>query len=206
MSAEEELAVYAPIEFEPAHWISDEEIEELSVRNPALCFERTPEGALIVSPPMGFDGSIRNGELFGQILAWNKHTKLGYVTESSGGYSMPTKALYAPDTAWTSKARIDALSKEEREKFAPLSPDVAFELRSQSDSPIRLLRKLRHYIDAGSTLAVLVDPYRRTVTAIFAGEEPRTFENPETLRFVSASGVEPMPGFALDLREIFAAN
>ena len=197
----EELPV--AITFEPAHPIDNDEIAELSRRNPTLRFERTSKGALIVAPPTGSMTGIRNGELFRQLAEWNRRTKLGYAFDSSTGFTLPNGALYAADAAWIARDRWERLNPEEREGYAPLCPDVVFELRSKSDRIADLLHKLHEYREAGARLAVLVDPYQQTLDLLFPGEERRTHTKPVTQTFVSANGIDPLPGFALDLRLIF---
>lgn len=193
-----------PIAIRPAHPVNDDEIVELSRRNPTLRFERTPQGALIVAPLIGSAGSSRNMELALQLAGWNARTRLGRAFDSSGGFSLPTSALYAPDASWVAQERWEMLTLEQREGFAPLCPDAVFELRSKSDRHVRLLRKLVHYVDAGAKLAVLIDPYQRTVHALFGGShEVHVFRDPGTLRFVSPDGLEVLPGFELDAKAIF---
>jgi Uma2 family endonuclease len=197
----EEPPVFGYLEIDPAHPVNNEEIAELSRRNSALRFERTSQGALLVSPT-GSSSGLRSGELARQLTAWNQQTKRGRFFDSSTGFELPNSAIYAPDGAWMAEERWQTLTSEEREEFAPLCPDVVFEIRSKTDALGKLLRKLHDYIDAGATLAVLLDPYKRTVAYIFAGEEPKTLADPATVSFISASDVDPLPGFTLDFQAI----
>mgnify|MGYP001809812071 CR=1 len=45
------------------------------------------------------------------------------VFDSSTGFSLPNGSDRAPDAAWVSQARWDALTPEQEGGFAPLCPD-----------------------------------------------------------------------------------
>src|SRR5450631_4302818 len=72
-------------------------------------FETTADGRLVVTPLTGFFASGGEGELFGQIWAWNREHLLGHVTPSTGGITLANTAIKGPDATFTSKARIAAL-------------------------------------------------------------------------------------------------
>ena len=56
------------------------------------------------------------------------------------------------------RARWDALTQEQREKFAPLCPDFVVELRSRTDRLADLQEKMQEYLDNGAELGWLIDP------------------------------------------------
>jgi Uma2 family endonuclease len=59
--------------------------------------------------------------------------------------------------------RWQALSKAEREGFAPICPDLVVELASPSDDPQALRRKMAAYMANGASLGWLLLPQSRTV-------------------------------------------
>src|SRR5690348_7054014 len=112
------------------HWIrpvSDEEIELLSERNPELCFERSAEGDLVVTPPAGSNSGRRNATLTGMLFAWNKAAGNGVVFDSSAGFVLPDSSLLSPDASWIRRSRWEQLTPEQRDRFAPVCPDVVME-------------------------------------------------------------------------------
>jgi Uma2 family endonuclease len=129
---------------------SDEELIELSERNPGLQFERTAEGELIVTPTGGEAGRSE-AELVGSLLS--------------------------PDASWLPRKRWEALTPTQREGFAPLCPDAVFEIASSSDALWFLRRKMRAYVTNGATLAVLIDPERRAVEIFAPDRDPRVIES-----------------------------
>ncbi len=180
------------------HRVTDEELVELSERNPGYQFERTAKGELVVTPT-GMESGRTSGEVFGQLRDWNRRTGRGVVFDSSTGFRLPDGALFAPDASWLRLDRWNALTSEQRGKFGPLCPDAAFEVRSESTTMAELREKARAYLANGAQIAVLIDPVGRTVEVYPPGREPKTHRDPTTVT------LDPeLPGFVLDLEPIFA--
>lgn len=178
-------------------YVTDEELLALSRRNPGYQFERTAEGRLVVTPTGG-RGGLRRGEVFRQLATWNHRHRLGLVFDSSTGFRLPDRSVLSPDASWLRRDRWEALTPEEQEGFVPLCPDAAFEVRSPSQTAEELREKMRAYLANGARLAVLVDPYRRTVELYRPGREPERREQPEHV------ALDPeLPGFALELGPVF---
>ncbi len=176
---------------------TDEELLELSERNPGYQFERTADGRLVVSPTGGLSGR-RSGEVFRQLSTWNHQQRAGVVFDSSTGFRLPDGSLLSPDASWVWRERWEALSAEEREGFLPLAPDAAFEVRSRHQSPEELREKMQAYLRNGVRIAVLIDPYARTVEVYRPGREVEVHRDPE--RVV----LDPqLPGFVLELGPVF---
>jgi Uma2 family endonuclease len=181
-----------------AHRVTDEELLELSERNPGYQFERTAKGELIVTPT-GMESGRISGEVVIQLGLWNRQTRAGVVFDSSTGFRLPDGALYAPDASWVRLDRWNELTREQRKKFGPLCPDAAFEIRSESNTVVELRVKVRAYLANGAQIAVLIDPEARTVEVYRPGREPETHRDPMTVTF------DPeLPGFVLDFEPIFA--
>jgi Uma2 family endonuclease len=115
------------------HRVTDEELWELSERNPGYQFERTADGRLIVTPTGGESGR-RSLQIAYQLERWNRRTRLGVAFDSSTGFRLPDGSLLSPDASWVRRERWEALSREEREGFVPFVPDAVFEVRSASQS------------------------------------------------------------------------
>lgn len=176
---------------------TDEEILELSRRNPGFQFERTAAGELVVTPA-GSKAGRRDLLLGAQLHAWAEQDGSGLVFGSSTGFRLPDGSLLSPDASWVRCERWDALSPAEQEGFAPFCPDVVFEIASQSDTIPALRRKMYTYLANGGRLAVLIDPQRRVVEVYAPDAEPVVLEPAER---VSLDPV--LRGCTLDLRPIF---
>lgn len=186
------------LNLEPAIHLTDEQFYQLCQANRDVRFERTAEGELIVMPPTGGETGDRNSEMNFQLRAWNKQTRLGKVFDSSTGFKLPNGADRSPDAAWVRLERWEALTPEQRQKFPPLAPDFAIKLRSATDELKLLQTKMQEYRDHGVRLGWLLDPQRRIVEIYRLGTDVEELRSPTTL-----SGEDVLPGFVMDLSEIF---
>jgi Uma2 family endonuclease len=179
------------------HRVTDEELWELSERNPGYQFERTADGRLIVTPTGGESGR-RSLQIAYQLERWNRRTRLGVAFDSSTGFRLPDGSLLSPDASWVRRERWEALSREEREGFVPLCPDAVFEVRSASQSLGELREKMEAYRANGACLGVLIDPYRQAVEIYRPGAPVERYEGVERV------SLDPeLPGFILELEPIF---
>jgi Uma2 family endonuclease len=105
--------------------------------------------------------------------------------------------MRSPDAAWVRRERWETLSRDQREKFPPLCPDFAVELRSPSDRLPPLQRRMRELIRHGTPLGWLIDPQRRAVHVYRPGQPVGTHLSP-----TSISADPLLPGFVLDVTAI----
>lgn len=186
------------MEFIPEKSMDEDEFFELCQRVDPLHLERDPNGTIIVMPPAGSYSSNRSGRIFAQLLNWSDRVERGAAFNSTGGFILPNGAARAPDAAWVASHRLKALSQDEKEKFLPLAPDFAAEVRSQNDARSDLEAKMEEYINSGTQLGWLIDPYERTVTVYHEDDTIEELDEPTTL-----SGEPVLPGFECHLDRIW---
>ncbi len=177
--------------------LTDEQFFRLCQNNRDLRFERTANGELIIMSPTGSETGRRNSGLNFQLTAWNIQNNLGVVFDSSSGFKLPDGSDISPDSAWVRRDRWDALTPEQKEKFAPICPDFVVELRSASDSLEKLRAKMKVYIKNGAKLGWLLDRKNRQVEISRPDRDVEIIYSPATL-----SGEDVLPGFVLDLSDI----
>ena len=178
--------------------VTREQFVELAIANRELQLERTAQGELIVNPPTGGETGKRNLSIEAQLWVWNQQTKLGEAFDSSTGFHLPNGADRSPDVSWVCQERWDALTPEQKESFIPLCPDFVVELRSKSDNMEPLRVKMREYMNNGARLGWLIDRKNRKVEIYRQNREVEVLENPASL-----SGEDVLPGFVLDLTEVW---
>ncbi|MEC4813227.1 MAG: Uma2 family endonuclease [Scytonema sp. PMC 1069.18] len=178
--------------------LTDEQFFQLCQNNRDLRFERTAIGELIIMPPTGSETSDRNADLTYQLRAWSRQNKLGKSFDSSGGFKLPNGAERSPDASWVKMERWNALTQDEKERFAPLCPDFVVELMSPSDSLEKTRTKMREYMDNGARLGWLINRQQRQVEIYRSNQEVEILQSPQTL-----SGEDVLPGFVLDLAQIW---
>jgi Uma2 family endonuclease len=95
-------------------------------------------------PLVGGTTSICNASLTAQLgcgivtISW-EWFRFFYWFHSANG------AVRSPDASWLKRERWDALTQEQKERFAPVCPDFVVELRSDTDCLKRLQEKMREY-------------------------------------------------------------
>ncbi|GAB4194259.1 MAG: Uma2 family endonuclease [Coleofasciculaceae cyanobacterium] len=177
--------------------LTDEQFFDLCQRNRDYRFERTASGELLIMSPTGSETGNRNIELSYQLQAWSRQHNLGIAFDSSTGFKLPNGANRSPDASWVRRERWEALTPEQRKKFAPLCPDFVVELRSETDSLKELQDKMREYIENGARLGWLIDRKNQRVEIYRPGQDVEILESP-----VRLSGEDVLPGFVLDLTGI----
>lgn len=186
------------LQFSPFLEMTDEQFFEFCRANRDVRIERSSTGEIIIMPPTGWETSDKNSEINFQLRLWAKKDGNGKVTESSGGYKMPNGAIMSPDASWILQKRLEKVTPAKRRKFLPLAPDFVIELRSESDSLLKLQEKMQEYIENGVSLGWLIDPATRKVYIYRPKAKVEILENP-----VEISGEPLLQGFTLNLKEVW---
>jgi Uma2 family endonuclease len=185
------------LKFRPEVCLGDKTFRKLCRANPDLRLERTAKGELVVMAPADLDGGNRNFWIAVRLGKWIEETGLGIGFDSATGFTLPNNAIRAPDAAWMTQERWDAVPASERKKFGHVVPDFVVELRSKSDRLARLRRKMQEYIEQGVRLGWLIDPKNGTVEISRPDRPVEILAHPRTL-----SGEDVLPAFTLDLKGI----
>ena len=182
----------------PALDLTEDQFFALCQLNRDLQIERNASGEWLIMPPAGFETGHREAELIVQLSLWAKRDRTGVVCSPSTGFRLPNTAVRAPDAAWVLRSRLDPIPAEQRAKFLPLCPDFALELRSPSDRLADVQAKMAEYLANGARLGWLLDPEHRRVYVYRPDAPVARLDRPETV-----AGDPVLPGFVLDLREIW---
>lgn len=184
------------VTFRTVRPMSDDEFFEFCHINDTLEFERDSHGNIIVMSPTGSIGGGFNADIITALNVWNKQAGLGKVFESSSGFKLPDGSVRSPDVSWIRKERWNAVSRAEKEKFAPICPDFVIEIRSISDGLQYLVDKMKEYISNGAQLGWLIDRF---------GEKVHVFRLDGTVEVKQIDEIlsdnEILPGFSIDLTE-----
>ena len=177
-------------------FVTQEQLEILAAANRDLRIERTAKGELIVNPPTGWETGNRNGIINQQLFNWTDVDGTGIAFDSSTGFTLPNGAIRSPDASWISKERWQGLTSEQLTTFPQICPDFVVELCS--DTIKSLQEKMIEYRENGAKLGWLIIPQKRQVEIYEPGIEVEKLDNPMEL-----SGVEILPGFVLNLRQVW---
>ena len=193
-----------PLNIPQGFCITSEQFEQLAEAEQLARLELTENGELIVMSPTGGEAGAKNFNLYIDLGIWNRQTKLGKAFDSSTIFALPNGARRSPDVSWLRLERWNTLTPKEKRGFPPIAPDFVIELVSPSDLTNQryedLQAKMQEYLDNGVKLGWLIEPKLKTVEIYRSRQPVEILNNPPTL-----SGEDVLPGFTLDLTEIFAA-
>jgi Uma2 family endonuclease len=182
--------------------VTPAQFEQLASAEQLAKLELTKDGELVVMSPTGGEAGEKNFNLYIDLGNWNRRTKLGKAFDSSTVFILPNGARRSPDVSWVKLERWEALTLAEKQGFPPLAPDFVIELVSPSDLKSQryedLQAKMQEYIDNGVRLSWLIEPSAKTVEIYRSGKAVEVLNRP-----LSISGEDVLPGFHLDLSEIF---
>jgi Uma2 family endonuclease len=135
------------------------------------------------------------GILFVALSNYFRQNPIGEALISENLYALSPSIRRSPDVAVILGNRREALKDA---KVISIIPDIAAEVRSPSETPRMINRKLKQYFAAGVKEVWLIRPESR-------GVEIRTGAGvPETLAAGEVLTSRPLPAFELPLEELFA--
>lgn len=178
--------------------LTENQFFRLCLDNRDLRFELSAQGELIIMPPTGSETGWRDARITMRLGVWAERDGSGLVFGSSTGFTLPNGSKRSPDASWVRRERWDALTRGERQRFAPLCPDFLLELRSPTDDLATLQDKMEEYMANGAQLGLLLDPETRSVYIYRPGQPVERLEDPENI-----GGDPVLPGFVLNMRDIW---
>ncbi len=150
----------------PTITISDDDLRRISAMNPGWQFERTDDGALLVTPT-STSGGAKSGEAFAQLHAYAKAAG-GKAYDAATGFKTPGGGVVSPDASWICDERV--ADHRNDDGFWQMMPDVVIEVTSKTDAWATVMRKIDTYVSDGAGYALAIDPTTRSTYA--QGEAP----------------------------------
>lgn len=191
-----------PVTIPQGFRITPEQFEQLADVEQLVRLELTARGELIVMSPTGGTAGRKNSRLTQKLRNWADQNGQGEVFDSSTVFVLPSGARRSPDVSWIELERWNQLTPAQQDGFPPLAPDFVIELVSPSDLKSQryqdLQAKMQEYLDNGVKLGWLIEPSAKTVEIYRSRQPVEILNNPQSL-----SGESVLPGFTLDLTEIF---
>lgn len=178
--------------------MTDDDFLALSRLNEFLRFEMTAQGELIIMPPSGGESAFRDLAIGAQLHLWAKKRGSGKAYGSSVGFKLPKGGTRSPDTSWLTSEQLASIPTDDLERLLPVCPYFAVEVLSPTDSLPKLQEKMQEYLDNGTKLAWLIDPYRKHLHVYRPGRPVEILDKPASL-----SGDPDLPGFIADLDDVW---
>jgi Uma2 family endonuclease len=182
------------------------DLEQLQAEHPEWQMELV-DGNIIVMGPSDYESEEIGIEFARQMSNWVRPRQLGRVTGSSAGFILPTletengketdkekRNLRAPDVSFV---RADKLKISKRD-FVELMPDLMVEIKSKSDRIKPLVEKIQLFLELGSTVGILINPDKLTLTVYRLNQEPIVLQDNEKLTLPDL-----LPGWELVVSELW---
>jgi Uma2 family endonuclease len=152
----------------------------------------------LVEKPMGLYESVLAGIIARLLGEFVSPRRLGIVAVPDGMYRVKPGQIRMPDVSFAS---WDRLPPDYQHQAAPdLSPDLAIEILSPSNTAREMARKRTELFAGGTRLMWIIDPPTRSV-AIYADAESDPIVLNEDQ---SVDGGIVLPGFSFSIRQLFA--
>ncbi len=178
----------------PPGTATEKDVLEIEVKENRLC--ELIDGTL-VEKPIGFGESYLAAVLLRVLGEFVTTRDLGILSAPDGMMRIAKGLVRIPDVAFISWGKLPR-RKVPAVPIPALSPDLAVEILSETNTPQEMKRKCREYFQAGTRLVWLVDPKRRQVRAFTSPQRSKVFRESQTL-----DGSPVLPGFRMPLRELF---
>lgn len=158
-------------------------------------------GEIVEMPPTNLINSIIAAfivRMFGNFIDENQIQ--AHVAGADGGYAITNEDVRIPDVSVIFIERKPNLG----DMKAIVSPDLAVELISPSETPRMVNEKTALYLNNGTKLVWNVYPQERVVEAWTMGTAGK-LEMETFFEGASVTGGDVLPGFTLEISKIFSA-
>jgi Uma2 family endonuclease len=153
----------------------------------------------LVEKTMGFREGFVGAEILGEMRNFVRQHDLGITLGADTTMRLLKGLVRLPDVSFVAWDKLPGRVLPSK-NVPDITPDLAVEILSESNTPQEIERKLGEYFLAGTRLAWIIDPARRTAEVYVSADAPAaTLTDKDSL-----DGGDVLPGFSLSLRELFA--
>jgi len=153
------------------------------------------QGEIIVMNPSGYESDEVALEVGRQLANWVRPRKLGRVTGSGAGFTLPNSDTRAPDVSFVQAERL----RKSPRSFAELAPDLMVEVKSPTDSLTKLREKIDEFLSLGTRVGILIHPEQRWVEIRRSEQEPMTLHDGDSLTVPDL-----LPGWAVKVEDLWS--
>lgn len=149
-------------------------------------------------PPTGEEHGDLLLWLGGKLASYVRQHQLGKAVGGDPGFVLARDPdlVLAPDIAFVRANRLEP--DRDQVRFFQLSPDLAVEIISPSESSTDVAAKVLMYLNAGVQLVWEVQPRLKTITVHYPDYTAKTLTIDDEL-----DGGDLLPGFRIPVAEIF---
>jgi Uma2 family endonuclease len=171
---------------------TEKDVLDVHARTERLC--ELVDG-ILVEKPMGFYESVLAMKIGRRIGNYLERCNLGIAAGEAGMLRIQRSRIRIPDVSFI---RWDRLPRG-RDPVPAVSPDLAVEVLSESNTEQEMRNKLDEYFAGGTRLVWIIDPRTRTARIYYGPIEYTSIDETGSL-----TGGDVLPGFELKLQDLFA--
>lgn len=151
------------------------------------------QGESLEEVASGIHGAI-GGNLTGYLFAYLQQNKVGRVFNAQTDFMLVGFGTKRPDVAFVELEKLTVIPDAE----IPFAPDLAVEVISRTDDWSEIADKATQYLQSGTRLVWVVDPYTKSVFVFRPAQPMKLLNNTDAL-----DGFEVLPGFKLEVSKLF---
>jgi Uma2 family endonuclease len=152
----------------------------------------------LVEKAMGYRESVLAAALIRVLGDYLARHKLGILAGDAGTLRLAPGLVRIPDISFVSWDRLPDRRIPE-EPMPDITADLAVEILSKGNTKAEMDRKLREFFQAGTRLAWLIDPKKRTIKVYDSADHNTLLTESDCL-----DGGAVLPEFKLELKQLFA--
>lgn len=152
-------------------------------------------GEITVMSPSGYESDEVAIRMSAKLFNWVDERRLGRVTGSSAGFSLPNSDTRSPDVSFVQAERL----RRSPRSFAELAPDLMVEVKSPSDSVTALRTKIDDFLALGTRVGILINPEKRWVEVRRSQQDPVVLNDGDSLTVPDL-----LPGWEVPIVELWA--
>jgi len=171
------------------------DLEKLQSQIDDDCQLELVDGAIIVMSPSGYESDEVAARVIGNLFPFVDGNRLGRVTASSAGFTLPNANTRAPDVSFVTAERLRRAPRS----FAELAPDLMFEVKSPDDTVKKLREKIDDFLKQGTRVGILLHPEQRWVEVRRSGQAPVTLRDGDVLTVPDL-----LPGWEVAVAELWS--
>jgi Uma2 family endonuclease len=155
---------------------------------------------VLVEKPVGSPEAFLGGRLFRIIADFADEYELGVALPGDGPLRLRPGNIRYPDVSFIPWESLPG-GELPKERIWEVTPALAVEVLSESNTPAEMSRKLEDLFSAGCKLVWFIDPPTKTAKVYTSAKKFKELDVTGTLE-----GGKVLPGFKLPLADLFAST